>query len=131
MDYWGIGGGGAKGMLAPRPKLSGGGAAPHPHPPLPTPMTFRPRDSCYHQALHFGFALTALYAYPRERTSGFEPSCKTFAPRYLTAASVSKFFPLTFISLWMLLAVPQLLSLPPMLTFPSCFLERENVEEGG
>ena len=35
MDYWG--GGGAKGMLAPPPKLLGGGPGP-PGPPLPTLM---------------------------------------------------------------------------------------------
>ena len=37
MDYWGGGGGGAKGMLAPLPNYWGGGLAP-PAPPLPTPM---------------------------------------------------------------------------------------------
>ena len=38
MDYWGGGGGGAKGMLGPHPlKLFGGG----PGPPLPTPMGYR------------------------------------------------------------------------------------------
>ena len=53
----------------------------------------------------FSFVRAAVACAILERTSGLEPSSKTTAPRYLKLVTVPNFCPLTFISLWMPLAL--------------------------
>ena len=58
-------------------------------------------------SLHIGFSFVrpaVAYAIP-ERTSDFEPSSETIAPRYLKLVTIPSFCPLTLISLWILLAL--------------------------
>ena len=53
----------------------------------------------------FSFVRAAVACAILERTSGFEPSSETTAPRYLKLVTVPNFCPFTFISLWMPLAL--------------------------
>ena len=53
----------------------------------------------------FSFVRDAVACAILERTSGLEPSFETTAPRYLTLVTVPNFCPFTLISLWMPLAL--------------------------
>ena len=68
-------------------------------------FTFDPRDMLL--SFHIGFSvITAAVACAiLERTSGFQSSSETIAPRYLRLVTVQSFFPLTLISLWKPLAL--------------------------
>ena len=71
-------------------------------------FTFGPRDML--SRMGFSFVRAAVACAILERTSGLEPSSETTAPRYLKLVTVSKFCPVTFISLWMPLALFVILS---------------------
>ena len=53
----------------------------------------------------FSFVIAAVACSFLERTSSFEPSSETIAPRDLNLVTVTSFCPLTFIFLWMPLAL--------------------------
>ena len=53
----------------------------------------------------FSFVRAAVACAILETTSGLEPSSETTAQRYLKLVTVPNFFPFTFISLWMPLAL--------------------------
>ena len=62
-----------------------------------------PFDPKHMLSLHIGFSFVraAVACAILERTSDFEPSSETIAPRYLKLVTVPSFCPLTLISLWM------------------------------
>ena len=68
-------------------------------------FTFDPRDMLLSLQMGFSFVRTAVACAILERTSGLEPSSETTAPRYLKLVTVPNFCPITFISLWMPLAL--------------------------
>ena len=73
-------------------------------------FTFGPRDMLLSLRMGFSFVRAAVACAILERTSGLEPSSETTAPRYLKLVTVPKLCLVTFISLWMLLALFVILS---------------------
>ena len=68
-------------------------------------FTFDPRDMLLSLQMGVSFVKAAVACAILERTSGLEPSSETTTPRYLNFVTVPNFYPFTFISLWMPLAL--------------------------
>ena len=67
------------------------------------------QETCLSLHIDCSFVRAAVAFAIFERTSGFEPSFETIAPKYLKPVTIPSFWPLTLISLWM--------SLPLFVTF--------------
>ena len=67
--------------------------------------TFVPRNMLISLQICFSYVRAAMALAILERTSGFEPSYETTAPRYLKLVRVPSFCAFTLISLWMSLAL--------------------------
>ena len=70
-----------------------------------TSFTFDSRDMLLSLQMGFSFVRAAVACAILEKTSGFEPSSETTAPRYSKLLTVPNLCPFTFISLWMSLAL--------------------------
>ena len=68
-------------------------------------FTFDPRDMLLSLQMGFSFVRAGVTCAILERTCGLEPSSETTAPRYLKLVAVPNFFPVTFISFWMPMAL--------------------------
>ena len=68
-------------------------------------FTFDPRDMLLSLQMGVSFVRAAVACAILERTSDLEPSSETTAPRYLKLVTMPNFYPFTFISLWMPLAL--------------------------
>ena len=62
---------------------------------------FEPREMLLSLQICLSFVRAAVALAILERTSGFELSSETTAPRYLKLVTIPSFCPLTLISLWM------------------------------
>ena len=68
-------------------------------------FSFDPRDMLLSLQMGFSFVRAAVACATLQRTSGLEPLSELIVPRYLKLFTVPSFCPLTFISLWMPLAL--------------------------